>query len=201
MTHFSPRFTRRFSVIPGFAFVVAATIALAASGCTDRTSVSKENFAQVITDDYAANGDCLFSRALSYPYRIGANDKLLADTRAKLDALTSEGLLTKNPVQEGRDSLFQYELTDAGHKVPGDGRFCYGKREVTSIDNFSTPTEFRGVQMTHVGYHYTLKDSATWVKDPVVKTAFPSVARALSDQPVDEATLVLEKEGWTLENQ
>jgi hypothetical protein len=34
-----------------------------------------------------------------------------------------------------------------------------------------------------------------------VKTAFPVLARAMSDQPVDEATLVLEKEGWTLENQ
>jgi hypothetical protein len=97
--------------------------------------------------------------------------------------------------------MMSYAMNDNGRKVPGDGRFCYGKREVTSVDNFSAPSEFRGVQMTHVGYHYTVKDSAAWAQAPVVKTAFPSVARSLSDQPVDEATLVLEKEGWTLENQ
>ena len=97
--------------------------------------------------------------------------------------------------------MLEYAMTDKGRQVPGDGRFCYGKREVVSVDNFSAPSEFRGVQMTHVGYHYTMKDSAVWAQDPAVKTAFPSVARALSPEAVDEATLVLEKEGWTLENQ
>ncbi len=176
-------------------------LVISAAGCTDRTSVSKENFAQVINQDYAANGDCLFSRPLSYPYRVGESDKLLADTRHELDALASEGLLTKTPVKDGKETMLEFAMTDAGRKVPGDGRFCYGKREVTSVDTYSPPSEFRGVQMTHVGYHYEIKDSATWAKDPVVKTAFPSVARAFSEQPVDEATLVLEKEGWTVENQ
>jgi hypothetical protein len=184
-----------------FAVLATGIVVISAVGCTDRTSVSKENFAQVINEDYATNGDCLFSRSLSFPYRVGENDKLLAQTRHQLDALATEGLLDRTVVKEGNDTLLSYAMTDTGRKVPGDGRFCYGKREVTSVDNFSAPSEFRGVQMTHVGYHYMVKDSATWAKDPAVKTAFPSVARSLSDQPVDEATLVLEKEGWTLENQ
>jgi hypothetical protein len=189
----------------GFATLVAGiTVGVAVigtTGCTDKTSVSKENFAQVINEDYAATGDCLFSRSLKFPYNVGADDKLLADTRHQLDALASQGLLSKQQVQEDHDAMLQYAMTDAGRKVPGDGRFCYGKREVTSVDTFSAPEEFRGVQMTHVGYHYMIKDSAVWAKDPAVKTAFPSVARSMADQPVDEATLVLEKEGWTLENQ
>jgi len=181
--------------------IAVGVVVMGSTGCTDRTSVSKENFAQVITQDYAENGDCLFSRSLAFPFRVGVDDKLLAKTRQQLDALASEGLLSKQQVKEDNETLLQYAMTDAGRKVPGDGRFCYGKREVTSVDTFSAPEEFRGVQMTHVGYHYTIKDGAAWAKDPVVKTAFPSVARSLSEQPVDEATLVLEKEGWTLENQ
>ena len=171
------------------------------TGCTDKTSVSKENFAQVINQDYAENGDCLFSRSLAFPYRVGADDKLLAETRRQLDALASEGLLSKQQVKEDHETMLQFALTDAGRKVPGNGRFCYGNREVTSVDTFSAPAEFRGVQMTNVGYHFMIKDSAPWAKAPEVKTAFPQVARAMSDQPVDEATLVLEKECWTLENQ
>ena len=184
-----------------FAFLATGVVVLTSAGCTDRTSVSKENFAQVITQDYATNGDCLFSRSLKFPYRVGADDKLLTETRNQLNAMADQGLLTRTSTHDGNESLLQFTLTDTGRRVPGDGRFCYGKREVTSVDNFSTPSEFRGVQMTHVGYHYTIKDTATWAKTPAVKTAFPSVARAMSDQPVDEATLVLEKEGWTLENQ
>jgi hypothetical protein len=185
----------------GVAALAVGVAVIGSTGCTDKTSVSKENFAQVINQDYATNSDCLFSRALSFPYRVGADDKLLADTRHQLDALASEGLLSKQQVKEDHDVMLQYAMTDAGRKVPGDGRFCYGTREVTSVDTFSAPQEFRGVQMTHVDYHYTLKDSAPWAKDQAVKIAFPTVARSLSEQPVDEATLVLEKEGWTLENQ
>ena len=184
-----------------FALLATGVVILTSAGCTDRTSVSKENFAEVITKDYASNGDCLFSRALHFPYNVGAEDKLLTDTRSQLNAMADEGLLTRTSTHEGKETLLHFALTDAGRKVPGDGRFCYGKREVTSVDTFSAPSEFRGVQMTHVGYHYTIKDSATWAKAPEVKTAFPSVARSMSEQPVDEATLVLEKEGWTLENQ
>jgi hypothetical protein len=185
----------------GVAALALGVVVIGSTGCTDKTSVSKENFAQVINQDYATNSDCLFSRALSFPYRVGADDKLLADTRHQLDALASEGLLSKQQVKEDHETMLQYAMTDAGRKVPGDGRFCYGTREVTSVDTYSAPQEFRGVQMTHVDYHYTLKDSAPWAKDEAVKIAFPTVARSMSQQPVDEATLVLEKEGWTLENQ
>ncbi len=184
-----------------FVTLAVGIAVISAAGCTDRTSVSKENFQQIINQDYAQNGDCLFSRSLSFPYRVGAQDKLLADTRNKLDALAAKGLLSRTSAHDGRETTLEYAMTDTGRQVPGDGRFCYGKREVTAVDNFSAPSQFRGVQMTHVGYHYMVKADATWVKDPVVKSAFPTVARSLSAEPVDEATLVLEKEGWTLENQ
>ena len=183
------------------ALLAAGIVVIASSGCTDRTAVSKENFAQIINADYATNGDCLFTRSLSFPYRVSPGDKLLADTRKQLEALSSEGLLTRTTMTDNGESLIVFGMTPEGRKVPGSGRFCYGKREVVSVDNYSAPSEFRGVQMTHVGYHYMMKDSATWAKAPAVKTAFPTVARSLSDGAVDEATLVLEKEGWTLENQ
>ncbi len=184
-----------------FALLTAGVFVLTTAGCTDRTSVNKENFARVITQDYATNGDCLFTRSLAFPYHVGAEDHLLTETRNQLNALTNEGLLTRASSTQGSETLLQFALTETGRKVPGDGRFCYGNRHVTSVDTFSAPAAFRGVQMTHVGYHYTIKDGATWAKAQDVKAAFPSVARSMSDQPVDEATLVLEKEGWALENQ
>jgi hypothetical protein len=171
---------------------VAGALVLLGSGCGDKREMSKQNFANVLNEGYSANADCLFTKPLPYPFEMQSGDKLLGDVHKKLDALTAAGLLTRT----SHDGNLRYELTLTGQQVPGNGRFCYGKRQVTSIDNYSAPTEFHGSRFTKVEYHFVEKGRPDWAKVQAIQAAFPAVAKAVADQPVDRATLVLTDDGW-----
>ena len=171
---------------------VAGALVLLGSGCGDKREMSKQNFAQALNEDYSANADCLFTKPLPYPFEMQASDKLLGDVHTKLDALTAAGLMTRT----SHEGNLRYELTLTGQQVPGNGRFCYGKRQVTSIDNYSAPTEFHGSRFTKVEYHFVEKGRPDWAKVQAIQAAFPAVAKVVVDQPVDHATLVLTDEGW-----
>ncbi len=183
--------TRQLMNLAGVA-AMAGALVLLGSGCGDKREMSKENFAHVLNEDYSANADCLFSKALPYPFTMQANDKLLGDVHRKMDALAAAGLLNRT-AQGGN---LRYELTLTGRQVPGNGRFCYGKRQVTSVDNYSAPTDFHGNRFTKVDYHFVEKNSPDWAKVQAVQTAFPSVAKAVAEEPIDQATLVLTPDGW-----
>jgi hypothetical protein len=183
--------TRQLTNLAGLA-AIAGALVLLGSGCGDRREMSKENFAHVLNEDYSANADCLFSKPLSYPFEMQAGDRLLGDVHRKLDALTAAGLLTRTT--EG--STLRYEVTLTGQQVPGKGRFCYGSRQVTSVDNYSTPTEHNGNRFTKVEYHFVEKNSPDWAKVRAIQTAFPAVAKAVAEEPIDQATLVLTPDGW-----
>jgi hypothetical protein len=171
---------------------IAGSLVLLGSGCGDKREMSKTNFAHVLNEDYSANADCLFTRPLPYPFEMQAGDKLLTDVHKKLDALTAAGLLSRT----SQNGTLHYELTLAGQQVPGNGRFCYGKRQVTSIDSYTTPTEFHGNRFTKVEYHFVEKGRPDWAKVQAIQSAFPGVAKVVADQPVDQATLVLTDDGW-----
>ena len=56
-----------------------------------------------------------------------------------------------------------YDLSDNGRSAwtpdtaqPGYGNFCYGNREVTSIDNSTPGTNGNGVKTVSVTYHYKI---------------------------------------------
>jgi hypothetical protein len=183
--------TRQLKHLAGLTMIAGALVLLG-SGCGDKREMSKQNFAHVLNEDYSANADCLFTKPLPYPFEMQANDKLLGDVHTKLDALTDAGLLSRTD----HDGNLRYELTVTGRQVPGNGRFCYGKRQVTSIDNYTTPTEFHGNRFTKVEYHFVEKDSPDWAKVRAIQNAFPAVAKAVADRAVDQATLVLTDEGW-----
>lgn len=183
--------TRQLKHLAGLTMIAGALVLLG-SGCGDKREMSKQNFAHVLNEDYSANADCLFTKPLPYPFEMQANDKLLGDVHTKLDALTDAGLLSRTD----HDGNLRYEMTVTGRQVPGNGRFCYGKRQVTSIDNYTTPTEFHGNRFTKVEYHFVEKDSPDWAKVRAIQNAFPAVAKAVADQAVDRATLVLTDEGW-----
>ena len=132
------------------------------------------------------------SARLPYPFTMQANDKLLGDVHRKLDALAMAGLLDRT-AQAGN---LRYELTLTGRQAPGNGRFCYGRRQITSVDNYSEPRDFHGNRFTKVEYHFVEKNSPDWAKVRAVQSAFPAVAKAVAEQPIDQATLVLTPDGW-----
>ena len=61
------------------------------------------------------------------------NDKLLAETRRRLDALSEAGLLEREQNVDHGQTINRYVLTAAGSRTEGKGRFCYGRRQVTSV--------------------------------------------------------------------
>jgi hypothetical protein len=178
--------------------MLAAAGAVLAAGCGDTRVASKENLAYALNHDYQANQDCLFAKPMPFPYEVALNDKLLGETRKRLDALSEAGLLEREQSEVSGNTVNRYVLTAAGSRTEGKGRFCYGRREVTSVEKFTQPVDYQGMPLTKVEYHFQLKNAPSWAKQDEVRSAFPSVAKATSEQPVDDATLVLTHDGWVL---
>ncbi len=179
------------------AMLVAAGVVMAA-GCADSRVASKENLTVALNHDYQVNEDCLFAKPMPFPYQVAVNDKLLSETRRRLDALAEAGLLEREQSIENGATMNRYVLTAAGSRTEGKGRFCYGRRQVTSVEKFTAPVDYQGMPLTKVEYHFVLKNAPSWAKQDEVRSAFPSVAKATSEQPVDEATLLLTHDGWVL---
>ncbi len=168
------------------------------AGCGDQRAANKQSLEHALNRDYSVNADCLFSKALPFPFEVSVSDKLLAQTRSRLDALVEAGLLTREESIRKDEVINRYSMTASGARVQGHGRFCYGRRQVTSVEKFTPPVNYDGMPLTKVEYHFVLKDSAGWAKQQEVRNAFPDVAKSLQQSPVDEATLVLTNNGWVL---
>jgi hypothetical protein len=178
--------------------MLAAAGAVLAAGCGDTRVANKENLAYALNHDYSVNEDCLFAKPMPFPYEVALNDKLLTETRRRLDALAEAGLLDREQSVANGTTINRYALTAAGSRTEGKGRFCYGRREVTSVEKFTPPTDYQGKPLTKVEYHFVLKGTPNWAKQDEVRNAFPMVAKSMSEQPVDEATLMLTHDGWVL---
>jgi hypothetical protein len=179
-------------------FVMLAAGAMAIAGCADSRVASKESLASALNHDYSVNQDCLFTKPMPFPYEVSVNDKLLGETRKRLDALAEAGLLEREQNIVRGETVNRYVLTAAGSNTEGRGRFCYGRRQITSVENFTQPVDYQGKPLTKVEYHFVLKNPPSWAKQNEVRNAFPSVANATSAQPVDQATLMLTQDGWVL---
>jgi hypothetical protein len=178
--------------------MLAAASAMVVAGCADSRVPNKANLADALNHDYSVNEDCLFAKPMPFPYEVSVNDKLLKETRRRLDALADAGLLEREANIVRGETVNRYVLTAEGSRTEGKGRFCYGKRKVTSVEKFTEPIDYQGKPLTKVEYHFVLKNPPSWAKQNEVRNAFPNVANATSDQPVDEATLMLTQDGWVL---
>jgi hypothetical protein len=178
--------------------VVLAAGAMIVAGCADSRVANNKNLAEALNHDYSLNQDCLFTKPMPFPYEVSVNDKLLSETRHRLDALAEAGLLEREQNQVRGVIVNRYVLTAAGSRTEGKGRFCYGRREVTSVEKFSQPVDYQGKPLTKVEYHFVLKNPPSWATQNEVRNAFPSVANATSTEPVDQATLMLTQDGWVL---
>ena len=98
-----------------------------------------------------------------------------------------------------------YDLSEKGRtswtpdsSQPGYGNFCYGNREVTSIDNSTVGTNGAGAKTVDVTYHCKIENVASWANSQEMKTAYPSNDSALGSNPSDRTTLVMTGDHWEL---
>jgi hypothetical protein len=182
---------------------------LLASGCSKKTD-SKMNYESAINNYYQVHPACLWSQSKKFPVQAATSDD--AKTQG-YDALTDAGLLTRTTGEKkvliiASKQVNNYDVSDKGRSAwtadatqPGYGNFCYGHRDVTSIDNVTNGADNSGNKTAQVSYHYKISDAAGWANTPEMKTAFPDLATTLSGPQADNASLTMTGDHWQLVKQ
>jgi hypothetical protein len=182
----------------------SCVLALITTACS-KTDNSDMNYKTAINDHYKASPACIWSQPKKLPAQAATSDD--AKTEG-YDALTQAGLLVRTTAEKkvfivASKQVNNYDLSDSGRSTwtpdptqPGYGNFCYGYREVTSIDNSAVGENPSGVKTAVVDYHYKIANVATWATSPGMKTAFPSIDTALSTSPASKASLVMNGDHW-----
>ena len=187
-----------------FGTVALGVFALLTTGCS-RTDNTDLNYKAAINDHFKAFPSCIWSQAKKFPVQEATSD----DSKTEgYDALTQEGLLTRTTAEKkvliiASKQVNNYDLSEKGRtswtpdsSQPGYGNFCYGNREVTSIDNSTPGTNGAGAKTVAVAYHYKITNVAVWANSQEMKTAYPSIDSALGSNPSDTATLVMTGDHW-----
>jgi hypothetical protein len=184
--------------------LLAASVFLS-TGCSSKKAASKGNFKTAIGNYYNAHPECIWSSPVKFPVEA---DPKAGDQTASYDALTDAGLLTRTTAQKkvfifGSKQVNDYDLSSKGRSIwtpdqtqPGYGNFCFGHRDVTTIDDFTTSNDNSGAEIANVDYHYTVSGIADWAKSTEMKTAFPTIQADVSGTKVDKATLINTDSGW-----
>src|SRR3984957_6915421 len=162
-----------------------------------------------INQHFKAFPACTWSQAKKFPVKAATADDAKTE---RYDALTHEGLLTRTTAEKkvfivASKQVNNYDLSETGRtswtpdsSQPGYGNFCYGNREVTSIDNSTLGTNGAGAKTVELSYHYHIANVATWANSQEMKTAYPSVADKLNSNPSDHATFVMTGDHWEFVN-
>jgi hypothetical protein len=93
---------------------------------------------------------------------------------------------------------FQIKAVHRGLLIlqPGYRNFCYGNREVTSIENSTLGTNGSGAKTVEIAYNYKIGIVAAWTNSAEMKTAYPSLAAQLGSNPSDTSKLVMTANHW-----
>lgn len=184
--------------------IALGSLLMVAEGCNNGRN-NDMNYKAAINDHFKAHPACIWSQTKKFPVQAATSDD--AKTEG-YDALTQEGLLNRTTAEKkvlivASKQVNNYDLSDKGRTTwtpdpsqPGYGNFCYGNREVTSIDNSTLGTDASGSKTVAVTYHYKMGNVASWANSQEMKTAYPSLATALDSNPSDQATLVMAGDRW-----
>jgi hypothetical protein len=176
----------------------------AIAGC-NKTKPDTTNFKTAINNYYSVHPSCVWQSAVKFPAQADTNNDL--QTKG-FDALTDAGLLTRTAQEKkrfliGSKQVNDYDVSDKGRSAwtpdqsqPGYGNFCYGHRDVTSIDNVAMATNQNGANTATVNYHYDLTGVPDWAKSQETQSAFPNVQADLAMPKTATATLVQTQDSW-----
>lgn len=160
-------------------------------GCSTANKPTDANFIQALNAWYENHNDCLFQQGHAFPYEVAPGATAKQDEK-QLDALTDAGLMTR--LKDLNMHVERYTLNAAGNRY--GPRFCYGHREVTSIESFTPPGPRNGFTETTVTFHYTMHDVPVWARSEQVEASFPDLAQSLNSSPTGHMTLATAGAGW-----
>ena len=177
---------------------------LMAAGCRKSNFVDKAAFKSAINNYYSTRQDCVWPGPVKFP--VQADSSNYEQTKG-YDALTDAGFLVRKAEEKkrfliGSKQVNDYDLSDKGRSnwtadqtQPGFGNFCFGHREVTTIDGF-TPADVSDATQYSVSYHFDVASVPGWASTVEMKTAFPKVAIDTSGQQTAVANLMKSNSGW-----
>jgi hypothetical protein len=180
-------------------------VALLTTACS-KTDNSDMNYKAAINDHFKGAPACIWPQTKKLPAQATTSDD--AKTEG-YDALTQAGLLVRTTAEKkvfivASKQVNNYDLSDSGRSTwtpdptqPGYGNFCYGNREVTSIDNSTVGANSSGAKTAAVNYHYKMENVPAWANSPGMKTAFPSIDTGLNTSPAANANLVMNGDHWS----
>ena len=171
--------------------LTAAVLILASltSGCNSgKSAPTPANFTQAINNHFLDHSDCLFSDT-RFPFETSDPAKT-----KQMDSLVKSLLLEKSV--ESSIHVSRYTVTPAGTRYAP--HFCYGHREVTSIDGSTPIAVIDGFKETTVSYSYTMKEVPVWALSKEIQAAFPDMTRATTSQVTAKATLAQTPVGWQI---
>jgi hypothetical protein len=191
--------------ISRLSLIVCGTV-LVAAGCRKTNFVDKMAFKSAINNYLSGRPECVWSSPVKFP--VQADTSNFEQTKG-YDALTDAGFLVRKAAEKkrfliGSKQVNDYDLSDKGRSnwtadqtQPGYGNFCFGHREVTTIDGF-TPADVSDATQYSVTYHYDVAGVPGWASSVEMKTAFPKVAVDTSGQQTAVANLVKSDSGWQI---
>jgi hypothetical protein len=176
---------------PARAAVLCTSLALASIasliGCNNgKSAPTNENFTRGLNNYFLEHTDCLLPN-VRFP--LETTDKAQIK---QMDSLVKALLLDKN-VDAGVNTARYTPSTVGTRYAP---HFCYGHREVLSIDSSSPLAVVNGFKTTSVTYRYKMDDVPVWAKTPEVLAAFPAMALATSGNATAKANLAQTAVGW-----
>lgn len=196
-------------------------IGLAACSAGDPKAPNDANFEAALDEHYAGRPECVRvgkeADETGIVADLGPSGFARERDVARLDALVQFGLLEVETATvevpnfltgtDDTEEVSRYVLTDAGRDAlrpagqqrgfgRGASEFCYGRRDVTAITNFTEPADVMGVRATSVSYAYELVDVPQWARSAAVGSAFPEIAKAIGRAGSDSDDLVLTSAGW-----
>jgi hypothetical protein len=170
--------------------ITTAALALILTGCTGngKSTPTPQNFTEGLNKHFLDHSDCLLTDT-RFPYETTDREQT-----KQLDSLMKALLLEKTAEPAIHES--RYTPTKEGERYAP--RFCYGHRDITSIDSYTPVAVNNGFKETTVTYHYTMKEVPVWAKTPEVQAAFPAMALATTGQATGKATLAQTPTGWQI---
>lgn len=181
------------------------------AGCSNSEDTSEASF-QKAAQAYL---DTQYPRCFvisSFPAK--TQDFDLHGTNKALHALARVGVVSEKEIsrtevparlwQAARtDIYYAYELTDEGRRYyKADNGLCFGKAQVTAIEQFSKPSEVSGQKISNVTYAYKITGLPAWAGDEGVKASIAELGKAVAsnDTPLKETrAMVLTSQGWRLQ--
>jgi hypothetical protein len=172
-------------------WMAAVCAVILSMGCATDTKPTNAKLEKALNTYFEGHNECLFPSAMRFPYEVSPGSDAKAE-KERLDAMAGAGLLTRQA--EMAIKVDRYTLTPLGERVKG--RFCYGHRQVTSVDGFTAPVKQGGFLQTTVNYHAAMVDVPVWVKTDEMRAAFPEMAKAISESQPGQVTMENAGAGW-----